>query len=163
MRWRIFKECPRYLVSSCGKIWDSKGRRFLKQTNLRGYLRCSINYGDYKKTWRVHRLVAITYLECNDTSLQVNHIDGDKENNNESNLEWVTSKENIHHAWNTGLASGKKGISHGQSILTDEIVKDIISFKGKGIPQWKVAEMFGTVQTNISLIWRNKAWTHIPR
>src|SRR5690606_12133178 len=47
----------------------------------------------------IHRLVAETFIPNNDLSLQVNHKDGDKLNNQQTNLEWVTVKENIQHSY----------------------------------------------------------------
>lgn len=54
---------------------------------------------------RVHRLVAEHFVH-GDNSLQINHIDGDKNNNSFDNLEWVTPKENSIHAHDTGLHKG---------------------------------------------------------
>lgn len=47
----------------------------------------------------VHRLVAEHFLSDWDPNLQVNHLDGDKSNNNVTNLEMATCKENIEHFW----------------------------------------------------------------
>ena len=55
------------------------------------------------KVCKVHRLVAIAFIENNESKIEVNHIDGNKANNCISNLEWNTTKENIHHAHRTGL------------------------------------------------------------
>lgn len=66
------------------------------------YLR--VNLTSYKREY-VHRIVAEAFLDLpeNYKELQVNHIDGDKENNNYQNLEWVTCKENMEHASRTNL------------------------------------------------------------
>ena len=60
----------------------------------------------------IHRLLAIHFIPNPDNKPQVNHIDGDKFNNDLSNLKWVTCSENLKHAFKLGLSkpqwSGKK-------------------------------------------------------
>jgi len=66
----------------------------------RGYVGVRLN----KKEYFVHRIVAQAYLNLDpSTNLQVNHINGNKEDNRLSNLELVTPQENVIHAYKTGL------------------------------------------------------------
>jgi hypothetical protein len=69
----------------------------------------------------VHRLVAIAFLENLENKETVNHIDGNKENNHVSNLEWCTRSENTQHAYNTGLHKPYTGIKDkGNNKFADE-------------------------------------------
>lgn len=71
-----------------------------------GYVMVSIN----SKKQLLHRVIASTFLKNDENKAQINHIDGDKTNNNVNNLEWVTSRENIHHAIETGLTRLNDGV-----------------------------------------------------
>lgn len=74
-----------------------------KQTlNTYGYMTVNLCKNGKSNTKRVHRLVANAFL--GESNLQVDHIDGNKQNNNLSNLEYVTPKENTNRAWRKGLA-----------------------------------------------------------
>lgn len=103
-----------YEISSTGKVWSvprvaSSGRfvrgRFLKvQQSRLGYLRVTLCKDGGSKIFLVHRLVAEAFIgPPPEIDSQVNHIDGNKENNTPENLEWCTAKENIDHAIETGL------------------------------------------------------------
>lgn len=75
--------------------------------NTHGYY--SINLYKNTKCYRkdVHRLVAQAFIPIPKKLLQVNHIDGNKQNNDISNLEWVSAKENMQHASKMGLIKRK--------------------------------------------------------
>lgn len=93
-----------YAVDDSGNVITLRKSRFMKPTRSKlGYMVVSLG-GATKRTWKVHRLVMLAYKYkegCED--MQVNHIDGNKENNHISNLEWCDSKHNNLHAIRTGL------------------------------------------------------------
>ena len=76
----------------------------LKQTvDNCGYLRADISLGGKKYTLKVHRVVAEAFIDNPNKLPQVNHIDGNKKNNNYLNLEWTDNSGNQLHAIETGL------------------------------------------------------------
>lgn len=123
-----------YEVSYSGIIRNSVTKKIISQWNSHGYnaVTLSTNDGGYKN-YLVHRIVAETFIEHNDiTRTQVNHKDGNKHNNDVSNLEWVTPKENIHHAFMTGLMS--LGEDNSSSKITnsdaDKICELLVKYDG---------------------------------
>lgn len=119
--WKdIIETNNKYSISNYGKV--KKNKEYIIRSNNRsqllkekiltpvenayGYLKVRFSLGNYKvinKT--VHSLVAKYFIEKKDNSLQVNHKNGNKKDNHVDNLEWVTSKENIRHAWEKGLST----------------------------------------------------------
>lgn len=84
-----------------------------------GYLVCKFS----DKLHYVHRIVAECFIENPLNLKDVNHKDGNKQNNAVSNLEWCTRKHNINHAFETGLSH--KGEKNHASKLTEEQVREI--------------------------------------
>jgi len=69
----------------------------------RGYLNVILNKDKVRKSYLVHRLVALTFIPNPENKPQVNHKDGNKANPEKSNLEWATQVENMQHAKEMGL------------------------------------------------------------
>lgn len=95
-----------------------------------GYLYINLKSNGVHKRCLIHRLVAILFIPNPDNKPQVNHIDGNKQNNRVDNLEWVTGSENITHAYELGLQ--KSGEQHHKSKFTAEDVKFIRNVYVKG-------------------------------
>lgn len=104
--WRDIPNYPNYQVSNLGNVrsithYDALGRlrhgitKKLKK-HPKGYLSVVLRHSDLKL---VHRLVAMAFLGDLSKSLDVNHKDGNKQNNVVGNLEWVTKSENQKHRY----------------------------------------------------------------
>jgi len=95
-----------YSVTSCGKVYSHNANRFLAlHDNGHGYLMINLWKDGVRKNMSVHRLVASAYIPRNISCSEVNHIDGNKKNNNVDNLEWCTHEHNMIHAVKKGLSS----------------------------------------------------------
>ena len=104
MMWREVQGFPNYMVSNTGIVRNSRGRIMKLRTSYRGYSEVGLrNGGQKQKMLLVHRLVAFAFIDKPNGKDYVNHKDGNKANNDVSNLEWVTQSENSIHAIRTGL------------------------------------------------------------
>lgn len=152
------------MVTVDGQVYSMSGRKYKHWKNEFGYL--SVNLKDpcdgrWKKR-KVHRLVAETYIDNPENKKEVNHKDGNKENNLLENLEWVTSKENKDHAWANGLYTAI-GENHVDSILTDEQVHKICQLMEEGARNIDISKTFGVHKDTISHIRIGNNWKHITQ
>lgn len=107
--WRDDAIYGNYSVSDDGDVMNKRTGRVLKACkNSSGYNTVNLYNNGERTSISVHRLVAETFNGCDDPSMEVNHIDGNKNNNRPENLEWVTRGENETHAYRTGLKYGPK-------------------------------------------------------
>ena len=110
--WREWPQDPRIMVSNKGNVVSYRrgSGRPLRVCHINsGYQ--AVGAGDSHRPLRlVHRMVAETWLDNPNPNYytQVNHINGDKDDNRVENLEWTTRSENIRHAWRTGLNKGRR-------------------------------------------------------
>ena len=100
---KAIKGYESYLVTEDGDVWSTKRNKYLTKSYNNGYAKIIIKVNGVHHNKLVHRLVATTYIDNPNNKPQVNHKDGDKSNNNISNLEWCTQSENNIHAFKNGL------------------------------------------------------------
>lgn len=163
MRIKLIKEDPRYVVTDEGDIYFAKeGNRLKPFKNKKGYLLVKLGETD---TYSVHRLVAKAFVHNFDPQNldQVNHIDGNKENNNYSNLEWVDNSGNQVHAYKLGLHNPLRGESNPNAKLNNFLVEEACKLFEQG---YGAAEVSRTLEIPhlINALQRVKArdnWKHI--
>jgi hypothetical protein len=98
-----------YLINEFGEVYSLKTKMYIKSSNnYNNYKVITLRKNGVKKQFRLHRLVAQAFLPNPYNKDQVNHIDGNKANNNLSNLEWATALENNVHAYKIKLKTGNK-------------------------------------------------------
>lgn len=149
-----------YMVSSYGRVKSFKNNkeRILKPgKNSSGYLNITLYKNDLPHYYRAHRLVAIAFLPNPENKNQVNHINGIKTDNRLENLEWATNKENIQHAYRTGLKDNL-GEKHSNSKLT---TKQVLVIRKDTRPHRVIAKDYDVTHALIGKIKRGKTWNHI--
>lgn len=148
-----------YEVNECGEVRNSNNKVLLiGGFNSSGYIRVTIHLGvNQKKAMLVHRLVASAFMPKPPSSIyQINHIDGDKTNNNMNNLEWVTPKENTMHAWVHGLIQDGEHANH--HVYTEKEMRHACGLLTKGYPINKIAKLTGIDKNAIKRVYRGKNW-----
>ena len=154
-----------YFISDEGEVFSSKYKemRLLKhRINRNGRPYVNLSKNGKQKSFEIHRLVAKYFLSNYDSSLEVNHIDGVKTNNCVNNLEMVTRKENINHAFLNNLKINPVGEEHWDAKLTEQEVKEI---REKYVPYVygakRLAKEYGVTDGCIKFILKRKTWKHI--
>lgn len=104
--WKTCQQNKNYSVSNLGRVYSRRRNKVLTpKHNHDGYLRVQLYENNKCVFVSIHRLIAKEFCPNPSDKPFVNHINGDKQDNRAVNLEWVTQKENIQHAWDTGLST----------------------------------------------------------
>lgn len=107
----------RVVLGTDGVRYPFKAKKKTKSLNrVTAYFTVGLWKENKEKRLYVHRLVAEAFISSPEMGMQVNHKDGDKQNNHVSNLEWVTHQENAIHAVSTGLRTYTNRLTHEQFI-----------------------------------------------
>jgi hypothetical protein len=118
-----------YAVTSCGKVWSYKSKKFLSQRLDRyGYLLVNLSKNGVQKTYLVHRLVAEAYIPNPLGLPQVNHRSENKTENHINNLEWISAKDNV----NYGTRNERAARANSKPVHCIELDETFPSLKSAG-------------------------------
>lgn len=155
-------------ISNLGRLKGRSGKIIKSYLNKRtGYLNICLKpngKNSKSKAVKIHRLVAEAFIPNLENKPFVNHIDGNKQNNVVTNLEWCTNQENMIHANKHGLLKIYKGEKSSQAKLTNTQVKWI---REHYIPRDNVfgcralGRKFGVAHNTILEILKNRSYKNI--
>lgn len=110
---------PEYYATADGCIFSCRKSKqlgsalrklALSKNKSTGYWQCNFYNNAGSKRKDIHRIIATLFCpDSPDAGEYVNHIDGNKDNNHSTNLEWCTHTENMKHAWGSGLMENARG------------------------------------------------------
>ncbi len=157
---------PNYGVSRCGRAfrWDSEKEMATGLMSGRKEYVCFRVCHENKPSWAfLHKVLAECWIvnDCPVSKTQVNHIDGNKQNNCISNLEWVTPSQNQRHAVDTGLKG--KGNQLYNSELSDDQVHLICQELQQGCRPKDIADKYETTACIVRKIRDGSTYFHIRR
>lgn len=104
------------------------------QKDEKGYHRLRVTINRKKMSFKLHRIVAGAFIENPDNLPQVNHIDGNKDNNSADNLEWISNRDNARHAIANGLWDS---VIDGSRRENERRMKGIIATRGDEILEFE--------------------------
>lgn len=157
----VIKNKPtRYLINRKGIVLIRENLMILKNSiDSKGYVRVNVTFKDENQSiayFRVHRLVAITFIPNPDNKEQVNHKDGNKLNNNVDNLEWCTNDENMRHATLNNLRPS------GESCKLSKLKAiDVIEIKNSDKNINYLSKVYGVHPSTINNILIGYTWKNV--
>lgn len=146
-----------YYVSTKGRVYNYATNNILNlHKNETGYMRFRISESrENSRSVFIHRAVAILFIKNdNPEKIQVNHIDGNKENNCVDNLEWCTASENNQHAHDNNLRSNITEIKLDIDLANK--IREEYSIGNTSVI--KLAEKYGVSRSCIQSVLNNRSW-----
>lgn len=168
IRWRyvyLNHEKTNYKVSSDGRIKNTITKHFISLNTIDkyGYVQVCLSHKNKKYVKTLHTIVATAFIPNPENKPQVNHKNGNKLKNDVDNLEWVTAKENIIHAYNNGLHDNvAKGETHGLNVYSENVIHKVCELLQDGkMSVQEISYTTGVAKSTIHDILSGKYWKHI--
>ena len=151
-----------YQVSNIGRV-KSLTTGNLKALTLfkNSYHKLVLYKHNKQSTFYIHQLVAKAFIHNPDNKITINHIDGNKLNNNVNNLEWTTYLENMTHAIKNNLINNVGESNRGSKLSESQVIEIDNIIKNKKISQEKIAKLFNVNATTIHNIKYRKKWKYL--
>lgn len=134
----------RYAISDHGRVKNADGRLLKPATGKIGYPRVMLYADGVQHTLFIHRAVAHSFIGQQQAGMVVDHIDGSRDNNHFTNLQYLTHAENVRKGY-----IGKTGDNHHSSKICDAVVAEIKRRRLAGERGCDLAREFGVSQQTI--------------
>ena len=152
----------KYVVDDSGNVFSVRANKYLVPVKMEsGYLYAHLCDGkNGTKLKRIHRIVAEAFIENPCGYVQINHKNGNKEDNRVENLEWCSRKQNMQHAIKHGLfkTSGADNPSAKLSWEQVNIIREEYVYKDKQYGAKALAKKYGVTDVMIGKIVHGECW-----
>ncbi len=157
-----------YIAASDGKIYSTKNvgkakfhQEIKQRKNSDGYYCITTGKNGNRRSVRVHRIIAKAFVPNVNNLPEVDHIDNNRENNNSSNLQWITGIEN-----KKKTPFEKRSVTHkhelnGRAMLTVDDVKEIRLLYKNGMKKSEIADRYNRGWSTIHNIIIENTWRGI--
>lgn len=142
-----------------GSILKACYRHSRKHERAKGYFAVGLHKDGKSRTVMMHHLVAAAFLGPRPDGMEVNHKDGDTENNHAGNLEYLTQLANLEHARVTGLKA--RGERVGAAKLNPEYVRAIRVLCEIGHEYEMIGRLFGVSGNTVKAVHTRLYWSHV--
>ena len=157
MRSKIFINNGReYIIYEDGRVYSKNSDKFLKPS-----LSATTGYLVYGRLGSMHRLLVEHFINEIPEGMVVNHLDGNKLNNQLSNLEITTHSENVKHAFNNGLTKPNKGEDNGMAKLSNQEALELVNDLKNGYTNTEIGNKYNLHPRYVSLIRHGKRWSNL--
>lgn len=158
--WKDIPNLKGYQASNLGNVrslnYNKTGKtKNLSQYNICGYLAVKATKNGISRRYLVHRLIISAFKGENEK--EVNHIDGNKHNNNIENLEYCTRSENVLHAYKNGFKKAPSGANHIKSKPVLQLKNEKIIKKYSYLSE---VNKYGFLHSEVCLCCQGKRKTH---
>lgn len=147
-----------------GRWGKNKGAILAPKPMKNGYIQVHLAKDRKQYTPLVHQLVAAAFIGACPPLHEVNHKDGNKENNNANNLEYLTKSQNQKHSYDELGRQGAvvNGERNGMSKLTEPQVREILRLAATtNMRHEDIAVLFSVSKANASKIIAGQLWRHV--
>lgn len=149
----------KYNVRGDGFFYKKKEKILTPRVLTKGYLGVVLYKNKKTHAFKIHRLVAINFISNEFNKDQVNHKDGNKNNNTKPNLEWATNAENMQHSLDNGFTN-QRGENNAKSKLSNKDVLKIIKSEGS---YSVLAKKYNVSISAIQAIIEGRSWRHLTK
>lgn len=142
----------------CHRTWEEHQLKY--SVDLKGYFRTNLAKDGINRTVKVHRLVAEAFIPNPMNLPQVNHKDGNKQNNSVKNLEWCTHSENQKHACMMGLKRNDGEFNNGHKLTVEQVhfIRNNYVPRDKTFGAVALGKRFGVHRKTIGRIVNDVSW-----
>jgi len=149
-------------INRNGKIvqWLTKPKILSPAVNKDGYKHVSLRFNNVAKSKLVHRLVAEAFLGNHSESLEINHKDSNRLNNDVSNLEWITHRQNVLHSYEKGFNSNAMD-KHPRAVLSVELVSNMKKDFKAGLSYRAIATKYDRLYTTVWAAINGRNWKDV--